>query len=264
MNRYSISTPRAKFVTEPFVNAYTDVEKKSAVFTIGNSDENEDIFGDNLPEYVRMRCKLLTKTIFPNVTISAGYRTVPNGQDLIMHKKLYDGSEIPMKDMVSEVDIEFLDFQSEFKITPNELFKEPIIYRKVFQIQNISKRIPNYPDSAHDQAQIFRTKSDAHPFAGTYFSGIKLSEIQPYLFYVGTGIKTEPYIKVISVKDALQKEIVKICSDIDVGSLSTLEDDICDEKVKFNVDDFTYASILAQKNTLTSDIFTILFKKIND
>lgn len=268
MSRYSIGTPRAKFITEPFVNGYTDIERERAIFTIGNSDENEDILADNLPEYIKIRCKLSAKVAFPNVTISAGYRKAPGGQDLMMQKKLYDGSEISMKGVVSEVDIEFLGFYGEPEfapkgLIPEEFYKLPIIYKKIFQIQNVSRRIPNYPDIAHEQSEIFMTKSEAHPFAGTYFPGIKLLEIQPYLFYVGTGVRTEPYIKIISAKDAIQKEMVKICKDVDTNSLSTLEDDICNGKVKFNLDDFQYVSILAQKDTLTSDVFAILFKKNN-
>lgn len=261
MNRHLLATPRARFITEPFVNGYTDIEKENAIFNIGNSEEEEDLFSDNLPEYVKMRCKLSAKAEFPNVTISAGYRTTSNGKDFLMRQKIYDGREISMTGMVSEVCIEFLDFQHEYKIVSEELGKTPIIYRKFFQLQNVSKRIPNYPDISNQQSEIFMTKSDAHPFAGSYFQGIKLSEIQPYLFYLGTGVRTEPYVKIISAKEAIQNGVVKICNDIDTSSLSTLEDDICNGKVRFKSDDFIYVSILAQKDTLTSDIFTILFKK---
>ena len=257
------TTLRAKFTDKPFVNGYTDIEKRNAVFIIGNSDENENIFYDNLPEYIKIRCKLLTKAIFPKVTISAGYRTTPNGQDFIMQKQLYDGSEISMKNVVSEVDVEFLDSQS-LDCRYNELYKEQILYKKMFQIQNTSKRIPNYPDKSNKQKEIFTTKSDAHPFAGVYFTGIKLSDIQPYLFYVGTDFQTKPYVQIISAKKVIQENLVNTCKDIDTNSLSTLEDDICDGKVKFNVDDVTFTSILAEKDTLTSDIFTILFKKLSN
>ncbi len=264
MNRHSLSVPRAKWVTEPFVNGYTDIEKENAIFSIGDSEENENIFFENAPEYLKMRCKLSTKAEFPDVKISAGYRTTPNGKDFLMQKKLYDGSQISMKGMVSEVCIEFLDLHNECKIISEELSKLSIIYRKFFQLQKVSKRIPNYPDIANKQGEIFMTKSDAHPFAGCYFPGIKLSEIQPYLFYVGTGVRSDPYIKIISAKEAIQSDVVRICKDVDISSISTLEDDVCNGKVRFKVDEFKYVSIFAQKNTLTSDVFTILFKKIND
>ncbi len=274
MTKKSLNTPRAKFTDKPFVNGYTDIEKGNTVFTIGNSGENEDIWADNPPDYVKMRCKLSAKAAFPDVTISAGYRTTPSGQDFVMQKKLYDGSEISMNNIVSEVNIEFLEcqtldyqapnFQSDCTIAQNELLKNPVIYRKVFQIQNISKRLPNYPDTSNEQSEIFTTKSEAHPFAGMYFTGIKLSNIQPYLFYVGTNLQTKPYVKIISAKEAIRENSVKICKDIDVDALSTLEDDICNGKVKFTTDETTYTSIFAQKDTLISDVFTILFKKVND
>jgi len=264
MNRRLLSSPRARFLSEPFVNGYTDIEKENATFSIGNSEENEDIFFENAPEYLKMRCKLSAKSEFPDVKISAGYRTTSNGEDFLMNKKLYDGSQIAMNGMVSEVCIEFLDIQTDCKIISEELAKIAVIYRKRFKLQTVSKRIPNYPDRLNQQSGIFMTKSDAHPFAGCYFSGIKLSEIQPYLFYVGTDVRTEPYLKIISAKEAIQSNLVRISKDVDTSSLSTLEDDVCNGEVRFKANEFTYMSILSQKDTLTSDIFTILFKKIND
>ena len=259
----STTAPRAKFTDKPFVNGYTDIERGNAVFIIGNSEENEDIFRDNLPEYIRIRCKLSTKAIFPNVTISAGYRTTPSGQDLVMQKKLYDGSEISMKNIISEINVEFLYCQ-DLEHECDGLFKGQVLYKKMFQIQNASKRIPNYPDNSNRQKEIFITKSDAHPFAGAYFTGMKLSDIQPYLFYVGTDFQTKPYVKIISAKKAIQENSVNICKNVDINSLSTLEDDICNGKVKFTIDDVTFTSILAQKDTLISEVFTILFKKFSD
>ena len=265
MTKKSLNAPRAKFTDKPFVNGYTDIEKGNAVFTTGNSEENEDIWADSPPDYMKMRCKLSAKAIFPDVTISAGYRTTPNGQDFVMQKKLYDSSEISMNNMVSEVDVEFFECQAlDCQITQNELLKNPVFYRKIFQIQNISKRIPNYPDTSNEQSEIFTTRSDAYPFAGIYFTGIKLSNIQPCLFYVGTDLQTKPYVKIISTKEAIQENSIKISKDIDINSLSTLEDDICNGKVKFTTDETTYTSIFAQKDTLISDVFTILFKKVND
>ena len=261
MSRSYVKIPRTSFVSKPFVNGYTDIDKYNTVFVIGNSDETENIFEETAPEYIKMRCKLISRAAFPDITISAGYRTSPNGQDLVMQKKLYDGSEILMKNMVSEVDIEFLDFQSEKNVDKTIFIKNPVIFKKMFKIQNVSKRIPNYPDKTNEQSEIFMTKSDAHLFAGEYYPGIKLSDIQPYLFYVGTDARTEPYLRVISARDALQTQKVKISKDIVIGLLSTLEDDICNGAVKFVLHNYNYYSISAQKNTLTSNIFAILFRR---
>ena len=261
MSKSYIKIPRTNFLSKPFVNGYTDIDKHNTVFVIGGSDAAESIFEDTVPEYIKMRCRLTSKAVFPDVTISAGYRTFPSGQDLVMQKKLYDGSEISMKNMVSEVDIEFLDFPVETGLEKTIFGKNPVIFKKVFTIQNISKRIPNYPDNANEQSEIFMTKSDAHFFAGMYYSGIKISDIQPCLFYVGTNARAEPYLRVISAKNAIQTQLVEISKDIDVGTLSTLEDDICNGAVKFVTQNHCYCSISAQKTTLTSNVFTILFQK---
>ena len=189
MSRSYVKIPRTSFVSKPFVNGYTDIDKCNTVFVIGNSDETENIFEETAPEYIKMRCMLTSRAVFPDITISAGYRTSPSGQDLAMQKKLYDGSEISMKNMVSEVNIEFLDFQSEKNVDTTIFIKNPVIFKKMFTIQNMSKRIPNYPDKTNEQSEIFMTKSDAHLFAGEYYPGIKLSDIQPYLFYVGTDAR---------------------------------------------------------------------------
>ena len=255
------NAPHARFFSSPFVNGYTDIEKEIAVFTIGSSEVSEDIFEKNLPEYIHALCKLSAKSEFPNVTISAGYRTSPSGKTFVMEKKLYDNSEISMKDMVSEISIEFVCLEDKSENLKNILPEDPIIYRKTFQIQNASKRIPNYPSQSEGQSGIFVTKSEAHPFAGAYFNGISLHDIQPYLFYVGTNPRGEPYIKSISATEALQTGKVDISKEINSNQLSTLEDNICNGDIQIELDGTTYRSLYATKQTLTSNVFSISFKR---
>jgi hypothetical protein len=50
--------------------------------------------------------------------------------------------------------------------------------------------------------------------------------------------------------------------DVTLQSLSTLEDDIVEKKVVLAFPDGThYKSVAAEKTTVTSDVFQILFKK---
>ena len=43
MNRHLLVTPRARFITEPFVNGYTDIEKENAIFAyILNANNTEN------------------------------------------------------------------------------------------------------------------------------------------------------------------------------------------------------------------------------
>lgn len=255
------NAPHARFFSSPFVNGYTDIEKETAVFTIGSSEVSEDIFEKNLPEYIHALCKLSAKSEFPNVTISAGYRTSPSGKTFVMEKKLYDNSEISMKGMVSEISIEFICLENRPGNLKNILPEDPIIYRKTFQIQNTSRRIPNYPSQQEGQSGIFVTKSEAHLFAGSYFDGISLHDIQPYLFYVGTNPRGEPYVKSISATEALQSGKVNISKEIITSHLSTLEDDICNGNIRIEFDGTAYHSLYATKQTLTSNVFSISFKK---
>lgn len=256
------NTPHAKYTTLPFVNGFTDIEKENSTLIIGLSTKDDDIF-NNTPEYVSVICKISVRSDFPDVTISAGYRTSPSGSDLLMKKKLYDNSEISMKNMISEIDIEFVNWQTNPESLEFFHLETPLLYRKTFKIQNVSKRIPNYPDNSEEQSGIFMTKSEAHPFAGFYFDGIRLSDIQPYLFYIGTDFRTTPYIKVISAQEALRSHKIKLHSEITDEMLSTLEDDIFNGKLRFELGGTKYRSIFAQKNTLTSNLFQVSFKKEN-
>jgi hypothetical protein len=82
------------------------------------------------------------------------------------------------------------------------------------------------------------------------------------LFFVGTSRGATEYISIISAKDVFQTEKVKLDPSIQAVSLSTLEDDICNGNLKITFDEEArYRSVLAEKSTLTSDIFQILLKK---
>lgn len=261
------NSPRASFSNSPFVNGFTDIEKENLDLTIGSSEEFEDLFSDDAPQYLKLICKLSAKSEFPNITISAGYKITDDGELQMMHKNLYDESEISMNGIVSEVAIEFLDFHHDFqnagKYFKNQLLENPVIYKKTFPKQTASKRIDNFLDDLMEQNGIIHTKSKAHFFGGSYFSGIKFSDIQPYLFYVGTGLQATEYIKTISAKEVLQSGKVKLSPEISSDSLSTLEDDICNGVLELNFDNEIYKSVIATKETLTSNVFQILFRKEN-
>ena len=261
------TSPRAAFSNAPFVNGFTDIEKENLDLVIGSSDEFENLFSYESPEYIKLICKLSVKSEFPNVTISAGYKVTEDGELQMMQKNLYDGSEISMNSVISEIEIEFLDFQQDFGIVKKSwkdlLIESPVIYKKEFPKQTISRRIDNFIDNSVEQNGTIHTKSKAHFFGGSYFGGIKFSDIQPYLFYVGTGLQAEEYINIISAKEVFQNGKVKLSPEIQIDSLSTLEDDICNGTLKLNLDDEIYKSVIAIKETLTSNVFQILFKKEN-
>ncbi|MDR1390998.1 MAG: hypothetical protein LBI95_01335 [Holosporales bacterium] len=259
--------PKASFSTEPFVSGFSYVEKSNSCLLIGSSDEFENVFFEEVPEYLKLLCSISFKSEFPAITISARYKITEGGELQSMRYSLYDGSSVSMNGIVSEVSVEFLDFFQNFKNFPKSwkdaLSESKILYTKHFPIQNVSKNIDNFIDESIPQSGIIHTKSNAHFFAGAHFQGIKFSDIQPYLFYVGTGVQAKEYISIISAKDTFQTGKVKLSPDIPKESLATLEDDICNGKIELNFDDLRYKSVVAIKETLTSDVFQILFRKEN-
>ncbi|MDR2666506.1 MAG: hypothetical protein LBB34_00080 [Holosporales bacterium] len=261
--------PKAKFASDPFVSGFTDIEYENANLIIGESKKTDNIFSCEYPEYIRMLCSITYKTEFPNTAITARYKVTHDGDLKTMSYNLYDNSRINMNGFVSEVVIEFNELQpnSDFvkKSWQEFLTANKILYRKKFGLQLSSRNIENFIDDSSEQSGIIHTKSKAHLFAGSYFKGIKFSDIQQYLFFVGTGRGATEYISIIPAKDVLQTGKVKLDSSIPVISLATLEDDICNGNLEITFDmDTKYRSILAEKSTLTSDIFQILFKREGD
>lgn len=262
MKKY-IKKPKAKFFGSPFVNGFTDIETENSDLIIGSSEEFEDVFTTNYPEYLRIICEIEHKSEFPSVTISAGYKTTSDGESKLMKYNIYEGKALPMDKIVSEISIKFLDFSNDYSNLPwkNDLLSNPVIYQKRFRLQNESRRIDNFLDTSMDQSGILHTKSNAHYFGGCYFKGIKFSDIQPCLFCLGTGIQGKEYIKLFTAKDILQNNSAKLTPEIEKSDLTTLEDDIYTGKLVLQFQDQIYKSIMATKETLISNVFQILFRK---
>lgn len=261
------NTPKARIFGNPFVDGFTDIEKESTNLTIGESSMLDNIFHDDLPEYVKVLCTLSPQTEFGNVVISARYKEREDGEVKSMSYKLYDGSSINMTGFVSELSITAIDVLPDFGVPDGELQSciaaNNVIYTKKFQTQTASTNVNNFVDRSVEESGVIHTKSKAHHFAGSYFSGIKLSDIQPYLFYVGTSYQAKPYISIVSASDVLQVHKAELSPGITPDSLSTLEDDICNGKVEITVpnSDISYKSMASIKETVTSDVFQIIFKK---
>ena len=258
-----IKKPKAKLFSAPFVDGFTDIETENSNLTIGHSEEFEDVFTTNYPEYLQIICELDYKSEFPNVTISAGYKITTAGESKLMKYNIYDGRSLSLEKIASEVSIKFLDFANNYNnpTWKNELCSRSVIYKKEFRLQNESKRIDNFLDPDMDQSGILHTKSYAHYFAGNYFFGIKLSDIQPCLFCLGTGLQGKEYIHLFSAKEIFQNNAAKLSPDIEKSNLTSLEDDISSGKITLQFQDQIYKSITAKKDTLLSNVFQILFRK---
>lgn len=275
MKKQKLQQPKARFNSEPFINGFTDIDKENSDFIIGTSEKFENIFETDkkFPEYLKLLCKISAKSEFPDVSISAKYKTEndENEPENTMIYNLYDGSKINMKGLVSEININIYDIVPDFGIVETEEIKEfvksnPLIYTKKFETQKKSNEIENFRDyeSAYDESSLIHTKTRTHFFAGSFQKTMKISDIQQYFFYMGTGYQGEEFINLISSKDLLETQKVKPTPGIKLENLSTLEDDIMSGKIEINFDDenVKYQSISSIKTTLTSEIFQIIFKKI--
>lgn len=262
MKKY-IKKPKTKLFGSPFVNGFTDIETENSDLIIGSSEKFEDIFTTNFPEYLKIICEIEHKAEFPNITISAGYKITDDGERKLIEYNIYDGKILPMDKVVSEISIKFLDFSNDYNnlTWKNELLSNPIIYQKRFKLQNKSRRIDNFLDKSMEQSGILHTKSKAHYFGGNYFNGIKLSDIQPCLFCLGTGIQGKEYIRLFTAKDILQNNLAELTPEIEKSDLTTLEDDICSGQLMLQFQDQIYKSIMATKETLLSKVLQILFRK---
>ncbi|MDR2458775.1 MAG: hypothetical protein LBD43_01620 [Holosporales bacterium] len=259
--------PRTRLLGKPFVGGFTDIDRDGTNITIGDSELLDDIFRDDFPEYIKLLCSMSAYAEFANVVVSARYKEKSNSSVKTLSYHLYDGSSINMTGFVSKLSIAALDILPEVGMLDSRwqryISENNIIYTKHFQTQASSTCVENFVDHDTQETGIIHTKSRAHSFAGSYFSGIKLADIQPYLFYVGTGYQAKSYISIISASDALRLRKVTLAPGVSGDSLSTLEDDICNGNIRLSIPDcpIAYKSIAATKETLTSDIFQITFRR---
>jgi hypothetical protein len=179
---------------------------------------------------------------------------------------IYGGEHIDMNGFVSEIDIVFHGFPCESNhLSEGDvqfLIDNPHIYTKKFATQNESVEIDSFVDNSIEESDIVHSKTKAHFFAGSYYKGITLQEIQQYLFYVGTEYQANEYISIISGSDLIRLKKTEPSDEVTTESLSTLEDDIAEQSIVINfLDGSIYKSVSAEKTTLTSDVFQILFKR---
>ena len=260
---------KLKYNNDPFTNGFAYVDKENTDITIGTSDKFDDLVfqDDEYPEVLTCLCKLVPiKDFAADISIIARYRTTEEDDvDRVMNFKIYDGSSVNMNGFVSGIDIELVAVLYENNNAPPDTFEQtlqnPKIYEKRFQTQQNSREIEVLEEQEFEETDVLHFKSGAHFFAGSYNKGINISEIQPYLFYVGTGFQTSEYIEIISARDLLNTNKVKLANGIKLSQLSTLEDDVSNGEIKISLTNIVYKSIAIKKNTLISDVCKIIFRK---
>jgi hypothetical protein len=259
--------PRAKFTSDPYINGFTEVERDVTDILIGSSHKPDELFNfEDEAEYIRLLVKIVPKFEFERPQISAKYRMGEDDDDRVMSFDIYGGESIDMLGFVSSITITFhgLSCEPTFLSEKNIQFliDNPDIYTKSFQTQSSDIEIENFVDDSLEESDIIHTKTKAHFFAGSYHGGIRLSDIQQYMFYMGTEYQANEYISVISGRDLINLKRVNSAEEVTLESLSTLEDDIVDRRITLTLlDGLAYRSVSAEKTTVTSDVFQILFKK---
>ncbi|MDR2598611.1 MAG: hypothetical protein LBC25_02730 [Holosporales bacterium] len=270
-----IQTPKVNYLNAPFIECFTEVEKENTEIIIGNSNKIDDIFcaTDESAEYIRCLCSIIPKAEFRNVRISARYRTMitdDDAQEKTMSFQPYSGKNIGMNGFVSELSVRFRDLlpageqEAPIKSEWIEFLRSnPDIFTKSFNKQEVDSEIESISDQEeYGPSDIVHVKSKCHFFAGSYYPGIHLPDIQQYLFYIGTALQAHEYINIISARDLVTSGIHSPAQEVTPQSLSTLVDDISDGKIEINFPDETkYRSVSITKTTLISDIVQILFKK---
>jgi hypothetical protein len=263
--------PRAKFFSNPFVSGYSDIDKENSNLFIGASEKPDDIrFGSNdLPEYIFCICNLIPKSEFNPVNVCSRYKeNQDSSEESLMEFNIYSGEHINMKGFVSEIAVECTDiFQSaSYDCIPKHwvdfIQENKIIYNKKFMLQPIDFEIESFFNENLEVTDISHYKSKAHFFAGSYYKGIAISDIQQYMFFLRANIYGEKFINIISSKEILNSNSIPPADEIRFENLSTLQDDISSGKIMLEFpDNVRYKSIDIKKETLTFDICKIIFKK---
>ncbi|MDR1234007.1 MAG: hypothetical protein LBJ92_02590 [Holosporales bacterium] len=267
--------PRSRFSNTPFIDGFTGIDNDNTEILIGNSEKQEYLLNepDDNPKYMTLFCSIIPKSEFPKINVSTSYATSidDDAAKSTMTYGIYSGQPIRMKGFVSELAFQSRGLlSSDTSSIKNEwidfLKLNPNVYTKVFHTQTHDIQIENAVDNAFDDSDVLHVKTRGHFFAGSYYPGIKLSDIQQYFFYMGTGLQAENYINIISARDIISTNNVLPAQDVTLQTLSTLEDDVCDGKIRITFPDgaqdgVTYTSISITKTTIVSDIAQIILKK---
>jgi hypothetical protein len=265
--------PKAKFFSNPFVSGYSDIDKENSNLFIGASEKPDDIcFASNdLPEYILCICNLIPKAEFNPVNVCSRYKeNQDSSEESLMEFNIYSGEHINMKGFVSELAVECIEiFQNaSYDNIPQNRFdfiqENKIIYNKKFMLQPTDLEIESFFNENLEVSDISHYKSKAHFFAGSYYKGIAISDIQQYMFFLRANVYGEKFINIISSKEILNSNSVPPTDEIRLENLSTLQDDISTGKIVLEFPDgAVYKSIDIKKETLTSDICKIIFKRVH-
>ena len=131
------------------------------------------------------------------------------------------------------------------------------IFQKHFKFQTNNRNMKSFETKI---GSLTKTTTAAFAYAGKFNPSMEIKDIQQCLFYIE---KTQtPQLKIISTKEFLQQQEIKLSKEINISSISSLEDDIVSGKVVIKLDSgIFYKSFSSKKTTLTNNLIFIYFKK---
>lgn len=243
--------PKTNFISLPYSNSYTDIDKHKTILQIGNTDYYEDVFkNNNNYEYLETICELVPKYSFSNIEVTMKYRNEINETtNKEIKYNLYNNNFINMENVVSSIDVVLKNI-----LNINKNISNNIIYTKNFikQTKNIMVKTNEFFSES-----VIDTISNAYMFGGKFLP----NNIQQYLFYIMHIYNEKPQIKIVSAEDVINdKNYIKLDPSIKLEDLSTLQDDIINGKITININNKKYQSVLLKKSTLISNRVNILFK----
>jgi hypothetical protein len=250
----------------PFAASFSDIDSQNVQFTIGVHLAEEDVFAlSDTPEYIKILCDLKPiKEFDSEIKINATYAPIFANEQSVRHmsSNVYSSE---MSELVSAIEIHAKSILPDDRI-PEAWFgafhENQIIYVKRFSVlrNHVEARLEK--DIRYETNAYNNLVSRAYPLAGIYRKGIPIPDIEQYFVFCGTGLQAKEYIQRISSKQLLSAKFVKVAQGTKASEITSLEDDISLGKIEIMLPSETkYKSVNVQKNTVLSDICTIMFKK---
>lgn len=251
----------------PFVNSSSCIQKEEATLIIGINNAKELFFTKykNYPQYITCNCKLeAIRELDKAITISANYHKKASNPELTtMSFPFYDKKEFRIDKFASAINIKFIDIvgTANKENIGDDIPINTIIYQKNFAIQETSQTVSVSLDRALDLSNIDHVRSKAYNFAGLYYQGLPLTEIEQYFVFIGTRPKHKEYIDIISAKKIFNNPNFTFANEAQNTKLSTLLDDIYNNEIIIPMPNGKiYKSISVPNKTFLSDICEIEFK----
>ncbi len=243
----------------PFDSSCRGAERENIDYKIGSSEvEERPCYGSNYPDQIKTLFEIIPIVDFdPSIEVSAEYRIsrdLENNPDekFVMNRKLYDGISLEVDGLVSGIEVKFINVDGPFPISERKFLKQKRpSYIKMFETQRNSIMIKPRLDKEFGGdgiTDIMHFKSDAHFMGGVYRDDLSPHEIQPVLFYMGTGFQGKEYINSITTKKFLEVRNIELSQEVTKDKMNSLKDDALQGKIMLNIDGkFTYKSINIEK-----------------